>query len=133
MFSDDHFYYGVRIVTGSEMFAGTPDKDIYLSLTGSKFRTKKLMIVQGWFSMGISSHYYDDLVVESNNDLGDMLVVNLGNMKNWAFSTGSAWFVDFVDVHDLQTKEKKVFPCYHWVEDGDDISFTAETSKWTLT
>lgn len=124
-----HFYYGVRIVTGSEKFAGTPDTDIYVSLVGSKACTGKMKIVTGWFSTGISAQYYDDLVVESSTDLGDILVVIIGNPANWMITAGSAWFVDFVDVHDLQRNIKKEFPCYHWIEDGDEITFTEETTK----
>ncbi|KAL5471056.1 hypothetical protein EMCRGX_G029132 [Ephydatia muelleri] len=122
-----HFYYGVRIVTGSEKFAGTPDTDIYVSLVGSKACTGKMKIVSGWFSTGISAQYYDDLLVESSADLGEVLVVIIGNPANWVVSAGSAWFVDFVDVHDLQRKTKQEFPCYHWIEDGDEISFTEKT------
>eukprot|EP00731_Ephydatia_muelleri_P020946 Em0013g673a len=86
-----------------------------------------MKIVSGWFSTGISAQYYDDLLVESSADLGEVLVVIIGNPANWVVSAGSAWFVDFVDVHDLQRKTKQEFPCYHWIEDGDEISFTEKT------
>ncbi|KAL5491869.1 hypothetical protein EMCRGX_G017234 [Ephydatia muelleri] len=124
----DHFYYGVRIVTGAEAFSGTPDSDIYVSLVGSKGCTGKLLIVQGWFSSAVSTQSYDDLVVESDKDLGELLVVILGNPQNWMLSAGSAWFVDFVECIDLQTKRKQEFPCYHWINDGDAISFTSKTA-----
>lgn len=120
----------MRIVTGSEKFAGTPDSDIYVSLIGSRASTGRLDIVQRWFSSGISAQYYNDLVVESDKDLGEVLVVILGNPANWVISAGSAWFVEFVDIIDLQLNQKQEFPCYHWINDGDEISFTSKTSKY---
>ena len=65
-------------------------------------------------------------------DLGEVLVVILGNHKNWLFSAGSAWFVDFVVVIDKQTKSEAEFPCYHWINDGDYISFTSKTGKYII-
>ena len=126
-----HFYYGVRIVNGSEKLSGTPDTDIYLMLVGSKATTGRVSIVQGYLTAsGTSTQSYDDLVVETNKDLGEVLVVTLGNPRNWLISAGSSWFVDFVDVFNLQTKHKQEFPCYHWIDDGDEISFTSKTCKW---
>ena len=124
-----HFYYGVRIATGSEVGAGTPDSDVYVTLVGSKARTGQLALVSGWWSRPLASKTYVDLLIESNLDMGEVLVVFLGNPKNWLFSVGSPWYVDFVDVIDQQSKEKVVFPCYHWINDGDAISFTSKTSK----
>ncbi|KAL5491871.1 hypothetical protein EMCRGX_G017237 [Ephydatia muelleri] len=54
--------------------------------------TGKLLIVQGWFSSAVSTQSYDDLVVESDKDLGELLVVILGNPQNWMLSAGSACF-----------------------------------------
>ena len=62
-------------------------------------------------------------------DLGEVSVVSLGNPMNWLFSAGSDWFVDYVDIIDLQSKRTVQFPCYHWIADGDAISFTSKTSK----
>ena len=126
---DNHFYYGVRIVTGSEVGSGTPDSDVYFSLVGSKACTGRLPIVSGWFSSAVNAQCYDDMLVESNLDLGEVLIVTIGNPANWMISQGSAWYVEFVDVCDRQTKQSTEFPCYHWINDGDDISFTAKTGK----
>lgn len=129
LFPAGHFYYGVRIVTGSETFSGTPDSDIYMSLIGSKASTGKLNIVQGYFSSAVATQSYDDLVVECDKDLGELLVVVLGNPQNWMISAGSAWYVDFVECMDLKNKQKQVFPCYHWINDGDSLTITSKTSK----
>ena len=52
---DDHFYYGVRIVTGSQAFAGTQDTDIYITLVGSKAASGKVKIVTGRFSLTVAT------------------------------------------------------------------------------
>ena len=101
-------YYGVRIATGSEVGAGTPDSDVYVTLVGSKARTGQLALVSGWWSRTLASKTYVDLLIVSNLDMGEVLVVILGNPKNWLFSVGSPWYVDFVD---QKSKEKVVFPC----------------------
>ena len=119
----------MRIVTGSELGSGTPDSDVYFMLVGSKACTGRLPIISGWLSSAVKTQFYDDLLVESNLDLGEVLVVIIGNPANWLISTGSAWYVEFVDVSDQQTKQTVEFPCYHWINDGDDISFSAKTGE----
>ena len=102
---------------------------MYATLVGSKASTGKIPLAK-WFSAKIATKSYLDLVIEVNTDLGEVLVVILGNPKNWLFSAGSAWFVDFVVVIDQQTKREAEFPCYHWINDGDYISFTSKTGKY---
>ena len=119
----------MRIVTGSGIGAGTPDTDVYVTLVGSKACTGKIALVSGWFSPSLACKCYVDLLIETNKDLGEVLVVILGNPKNWLFSAGAAWYVDFVDVIDQQTKQTVEFPCYHWINDGDSIGFTSKTGK----
>ena len=61
-----------------------------------------------------------------------MLVVVLGNDKSWLAPLGAPWYVNEVQVHNLQSKIQEVFPCYHWIGDGDSVSFTAHTSELHL-
>ena len=121
---------------------------MYITLVGSKASSGKVPIVDTRFMIKIPAIYkncYDDLMIESSADLGELLVVIIGNPKNPLFTlnpfqvaanltsavTGSAWFVSFVNFIDLQTKQAVEFPCYHWINDGSDVSFTARTSKRT--
>eukprot|EP00731_Ephydatia_muelleri_P012489 Em0006g1383a len=125
--ADRYFYYGVRIVTGSEFEAGTMDNDLYVTLVGSKACTGKINI-SGFLSSPIATKSYVDLLIQCKSDLGEVLVVSLGNPKNWITMPGSEWFVDFVDIIDQQTKKTVRFPCYHWIADGDSIGFTSKTA-----
>ena len=102
---------------------------MYVKLVGSKACTGNLNIISGFFSSPIATRSYVDLLVQCKSDLGDVLVVSLGSPKHWLFSAGSEWFVDFVDVIDEQSKTTVQFPCYHWIADGDAITFTSKTSK----
>ena len=116
-------------MTGSQAFAGTQDTDIYITLVGNKAASEGVKIVTGWFSPTVATQTFNDLLIESNLHLGEVLVVNIVNPKNWLITAGSSWHVDFVDVIDLQTKQLQVFPCYHWIDDGDEVSLTSKTSK----
>lgn len=74
----------------------------------------------------------ENLIIESSGDLGTVLVVVLGNDKSWLAPLGAPWYVNEVQVHNLQSKIQEVFPCYHWIGDGDSVSFTAHTSELHL-
>ena len=71
-------------------------------------------------------------MIESTKALGEVLVVNLCTSKHWTFEARLAWLVNFVEVYDVQTKEKKEFPCYCWVEDGDGIYLTEKTGAYCI-
>ena len=73
---------------------------------------------------------YDDLLVESDGDLGNILVVGIGNEKEWFGDFGAPWYVDFVMVHNFQSNGNDEFPVYHWIGDGDFVTCTAHTSEW---
>ena len=124
-------YYGVRIVTGQLAGAGTADTGVFVNLIGSKGQSGKIYLMN-WLTAltgAVKRCTYDDLMVESDGDLGDILVVVLGNDKSWISLIGAPWYVDFVTVCNIQTHSQQEFPCYHWIGDGSSISFTASTSK----
>ena len=125
------YYYGVRVVTGSMAGAGTTDTDVYITLIGDKASSGKVGI-SGWLTAlkgSYSSRTFDDLVVESDGDLGTILVVAIGNEKEWFADMGAAWYVDFVMVHNFQSNLNEEFPVYHWIGDGDCVTCTAHTSE----
>lgn len=116
--------------------SGTSDSGVYIIVVGSKGSTGKVYLTGSlsWFSgSGMRSRSYDDLVIECDKDVGDIEVVELGNDKGWWSSAsnvlGAAWYVDFVVVHNFQTKAVQEYPCYHWIGDGDYVTCTANTSK----
>ncbi len=124
-------YYGIRIVTGKQFLAGTTDTRVYITLIGKQASSGKVYLSH-WlniFSKPTSRRTYDDLLIETDQELGEILVVVLGNDKGWFLGgDGSSWFVDFVMVHNFQSKGTDEFPCYHWIGEGDYVSFTAHTS-----
>ena len=124
-------YYGVRIVTGCQEGAGGMDTDVYITLFGSKGHSGKialssiLAVLKGRFSR----RTFDDLVIESDCDLGEILVVGVGNEKEWLADMGAPWYVDFIMVHNFQRNSSDEFPVYHWIGDGDYVTCTAHTSE----
>ena len=73
---------------------GASDPNIHLELIGSKAMTGAIKIKTGWLSALRRPHrrqVCDDLVVESAEDLGDILVVVLGNNNGWFTNHGSPW------------------------------------------
>ena len=123
-------YFGVRIVNGKMSSAGTSDTGVYIAVIGTNGSTGKVYLV-GYLSSllgGIDSSTHEDLIIETENNLGDVQVVVLGNDEGmWV--PGASWFVNKTIVYGLIDKTEEVFPCYHWIGDGDAISTTSKTSK----
>jgi hypothetical protein len=69
---------------------------------------------------------YGDMVIETEENLGDVEVVNLGiNGRK-----KSQEFVDYTKVYDFsKNREESEFPCYHWIKGDHDVSTTSATSK----
>ena len=131
MIEPGKFYYGVRIVTGSQAGAGTDDTDIYITLTGSKASTGKVGI-SSWLKVlkgNFNRRTFDDLVIECDDDLGQVLMVTLGNDKDWLIQVDSPWYIEFVTVHNFQSTLNEEFPVYYWIGDRDYVTCTAHTSE----
>ncbi len=128
-------YYGVRIVNGSQAASGTNDTGIHIILVGSNGCTEKLYLA-GWCSVfgGVgSASKYEDLVVQTDKDLGDVKVLLYGNDANFTGLFNNEWYVEFSVVYPLSSAGKDVeFPCYHWIGDGETISTTSATSEYIL-
>ena len=132
LYAVSEYCYDVTIVTGKQEGAGTFDTGVFIQLIGSKGQSKKVYVqslLKVLFGKRIREDSHDSLTIESGGDLGDILVVILGNDKSWMATYGAPWYVNEVVVNNLQNKEQKTFPCYHWIGDGDQISFTAETGE----
>ena len=120
-------------MTGNQEGSGTPDTGVYITLVGSKGHTGKihlqsvLTILSG---KAIDTGTTSNIVIESGGDLGDVLVVIVGIDKSHVSNPISApWYVDDVGVFNYQNKQQELFPCYHWIGNGDRVSVTAHTSK----
>ena len=73
---------------------------------------------------------YHDMVIETDESLGDVEVVILG-IISWRKSRNE--YVDFTKVYDFaKNRAETEFPCYHWIEAATDgVSTTSSTSKQT--
>ena len=78
----------------------------------------------------ITKETTENWLVVTNQDLGDILVVIVGNSvdtsSQWMEDT---WYVSFVGVANPQTNTVEHFPCYHWIGENSSVSITAKTSR----
>ncbi len=123
------YYYGMQIVTGKQVGAGTR-ADAYVMLVGDKGKTGKLSL-RGYFDFlhPVSRDTYDTLTVTTDIELGKVLVVIVGCDGSWL---EDQWYVSSVTVVNLQNKEIDQFPCHHWIGGDSYVSVTAHTSKSML-
>lgn len=122
------FYYGLRIVNGAMQAAGTTGADVFFDLVGSKSTTGKVSIYS-YFTMtfsGISAKTCNDMIVETDKDLGEVLVVLMGIDGGGLDTT---WFVDYAVVKYIAEGVEAEFPCYHWIGKHQVVSTTSKTSK----
>ena len=125
------FYYGVNILTGSQPGAGTTDVGVYFSLTGSKRSSGRVSFKFPFDAVAnVSSNDY--MIVETDEDLGGVLVVELGNYKNILPFGADLWYVEKTGVFLFEDEKSFEFPCYHWIGDDDFVTTTAQTSKRAL-
>ena len=132
--SGDKGYYGVRVVNGKMREAGTTNYSVYVTLIGSKASTGKVSLLTffQYLAGGIGANTHMDLVIETEQSLGDVQVVILGIDGKLALD--NTWFVNYTKVYDmLKEKQEIEFPCYHWIEGNESVSTTSATSKLLVT
>ena len=121
-------------MTGSAEGAGGDFwKGVYIKLIGRHAESGKVKLTDLLTELegSFMRKKYDDLVIESDADLGEVLVVVVGNHEILS-SCDPLWYVDFVIVHNFQSNTNEDFPCDHWIGPGDHVSCTAHTSKKLL-
>ena len=135
----DKFYYGLRVVTGDKATASPDTSDVVLSLTGDKGTTGEITVdaKKGWFL--VKTHFkkstYDDLIIETDGDLGDIQVVQAGlRYKRPLDVMTPDWYIDFFTVCNYQNNaELKNYPCYHWIgKKIKDVTATSATGKYCI-
>ena len=116
-------------MTGSDEGAGADFTN--MKLVGSNAESGKVKLTDFVTTMkgSFRSKKYDDIVIESDKDLGEVQVVVVGNGHEFLSSHFPCWFVDFVIIHNFQSRTTEQFPCYHWIDLEDHVSFTAHTSE----
>ncbi len=117
-------------MNGSMCAAGTSDRGMYVVLIGDKGATPRLGILS--FFERIKKDTCEDLLVETESDLGEIQVVIFGNEKNWFLPINDLWFINYSTIYrysGTSIKNETTFPCYHWIGDDEAISTTSTTSK----
>ena len=79
---------------GQQDGARTSDTGVFITLTSSKRQIEKVYL-QGFLRVitgrGIRKDTTETLVIESDEDLGAVFVVTLGNDKSWMAPLGAPW------------------------------------------
>ena len=140
------FYYGLRIVTGSQTGAAADTRSVVLGLTGTEGTTGEitvdakdgslLTLFKRWCMYYFPNHFkksaYDDLVIECDDDLGEIQVVQAGLHYSSTLLTPD-WYIDFFTVCNYQSSVKKNYPCYHWIgKKVKDVTATSATGKYSF-
>ena len=123
-FAEGMFYYGVRIVTGSQKGSSATSRDVFFSVTGTKSESDRisLSLLQRIFAINsFKNSTHDDMIIETDHDLGDIKMVGVGLHNDLItklvdFVLDCHWYVEYIDIIDFQKKEAETrFPCYHWL------------------
>ena len=137
-YTGKRFYYGVRIVAGYRKQIVKLPQTIYFFLTGSKSTSGSISLSRSDGVIDLThpvfnNATFDDVVLESSQNLGEVQVVGL-SLEKLDTSLTMQWYVQFITLVDFQNgRNETTFPCYHWIEaDGKSVTCTAKTRKLTF-
>ena len=99
--ADGLYYYGVRILTGTSFKFSL--YDIHITLVGDK---ATMSGHDRHTHFGKKYSWHDDLLMESDEDLGQVEVVTLKNKNLMRMQQ----HIQFVEVHDFNRGQKRIFP-----------------------
>ena len=117
-------------MNGKQIGAGTSYPHVFICLVGQNGNSGKLHLTNYLSVIGIDSMHkdtWDNVIIESSEDLGEILVVILGIGKGDLLK--DPWYVNEVGIYNFQSKSQQAFPCYHWIQSGTSVSFTSKTGK----
>ena len=113
------FYYGLRIVTGSQPGAAASTRTVVLGLSGTEGTTGEITVdaKDGWILFThtyFKKSTYDDLVIECDDNLGEIQVVQAG-LRYSSTIMNPDWYIDFftgyrVQLPKLCNKELPMLP-----------------------
>ncbi|CAF0973552.1 unnamed protein product, partial [Brachionus calyciflorus] len=111
-FSSDNYFYEIIVFTGNRSNAST-DSKVSLILNGDNYETNPREMIdkkRKLFRRG----GIDSFVLGCPKPLG-----NLNYLRVWHDNSGkgehASWYLKFIIVHDLQTREKFYFLCEKWL------------------
>ena len=118
--------YGIRVATGSMSGGGTHITSVYVRLIGNRGDSGNVSLT-GFFSTGVSTGTFEDLLVETERSLGEVQVVIIG-IKGALID--DAWFVEYSTVYDFGSGKETRFPCYHWIKKNEMVTTTSKASEY---
>ena len=135
------FYYGVRIVTGSQKGSSATSRDVFFSVTGTKSESDRisLSLLQRIFVLySFKNSTYDDMIIETDHDFGDIKIVGVGLYNDLItkmvdFVLDCHWYVEYIDIVDFQKKAETRFPCYHWLDyDNREVTTVSNVGMYII-
>ncbi|XP_043537684.1 hydroperoxide isomerase ALOXE3-like [Chiloscyllium plagiosum] len=118
--------YEVSLVTGDFPKAGTIDR-IFVTLVGSLGNSEKVRVGLAWTIDKIRKGSVRTIKIQSNNDLGEILLVRLYKDKHTLLPEDS-WYCQYVTVEAPNQKVYN-FPCYSWLEDENTLEIIEGTAR----
>ena len=114
---EDLYFYELMVFTGNRQGAGT-DSNVRFNLTGDLYdsETRELACENPAGKKGriLQRSGVDSFIMSVGSSLG-----SLSYMRIWHDNSGkgeaASWFLRFIIVHDLQTREKFYFICNKWL------------------
>ena len=131
-FTAEKGYYGIRVVTGKMITAGTSMGELeYVQIVGDKAASKKVYLT-GLLTK-IDAGSCEDLTIETVKTLGKIQVVILGMDENLI---DDVWFPAYSEVYYLSYQADQAqqrFPCYHCIKQDKSVTTTSKASKHAYT
>ena len=124
--TEGKFYYGVRIVTGSQQGCSAKARDVFFTVAGTETQSNKISLSFIQRLKKLNSFHedkHDDMVIETDQHLGEVKVVGVGlehdviaEMESHNPIYQCQWYVDYISIIDFQKEQSEIqFPCYHWI------------------
>ena len=141
--AEDKFYYGVRIVTGSQQASSALARNVFFSVTGTKSQSEKMslgLLQRLTERDAFQEDTHDDMIIETDQHLGEVQVVGVGLDYGPIVSAVSDllnchWYVAYISIIDFQNERSETrFPCYHWIGyNNKEVTAVSKVGKLTTT
>ena len=131
-------------MTGNQKACSAAAQNVFLTVTGTRSKIDKMSLVPpGLFERFRARKFfqqgtYDDIIIETDQTLGDIKVVGVGLHQGWIrwlvpTLLDHHWYVEYisiVDFKDEQSETEARFPCYHWLGyDNKEVTTVSKVCK----
>jgi hypothetical protein len=116
----DLYFYEMIVYTGSRKDAGT-ESQVYFNLSGNLSETinRKLESRKNQLKMKgnklLQRSAVETFLLSVKNPLGNLNYLRIWHDNSGKSSSKASWFLKFIILHDLQTREKFYFICNKWL------------------